>query len=105
MTFFFFGFLGGVIRGFVGIIKYTQSYKDVKLNLPYFSIVVFVSGSIGFISSWIVNDLGILMPGIETIPLSFALIVGYAGGDFIENIFKIIIKDNSVFQIGKLLKK
>jgi len=34
----------------------------------------------------------LLFLGVETLSPAIAVIVGYAGGDFIENIFKIIIK-------------
>lgn len=101
MYFFLFGFFGGVIRGIVGLIKYTQSYKDVKIRPWYFSATVLLSGLVGFLCAWITNDLGISFLGLEQIPLSIALIVGYAGGDFIENVFKIIIKKPNLFEIGK----
>ena len=105
MIFFFFGFLGGFIRGVVGLIKHTQSYKDVKIKPGYFLGTLTLSGLIGLVAAWITHDLGIAFLGLETIPLSIALIIGYAGGDFIENIFKIIIKDDTIFQIGKRLGK
>jgi hypothetical protein len=105
MSFFFFGFLGGVIRGVMGLIKYTQSYKDVAIKPWYFSITIAISGLIGLISAWVTHDLGISFLGIEKLPLSLALIIGYAGGDFIENVFKIIVKDDKIFQIGKRLEK
>ncbi len=101
MSFFFFGFLGGVIRGIVGLIKYTKAYKDVEIRPWYFSGTVVLSGLIGMISAWVVQDLGISFMGLETLPLSVALIVGYAGGDFLENIFKIIIKKPDLFQFLK----
>ena len=90
--FFFAGFLGGIIRGAVGLIKYTQSYKDVQIRPWYFSGMVFLGGIVGVVSAFIVHDLGITFLGVETVSPTIALIVGYAGGDFIENIFKIIIK-------------
>ncbi len=98
--FFIAGFLGGVIRGVVGLIKYMQSYKEVPIKPWYFGGMVCISGLIGFISAWITYDLGIAFLGLETLPLSLAVIIGYAGGDFIENIFKIIIKKPNIFQIG-----
>lgn len=100
MSFFFFGFLGGVIRGSVGLIKYIQSYKDVEIRPWYFVGTVGISGLIGLASAWITHDLGISFLGLERLPLSLALIIGYAGGDFIENVFKIIIKDDTIFKIG-----
>ena len=105
MSFFFFGFLGGAIRGIVGLVKYVQSYKDIEIKLWYFGSTVAISGFIGLACAWITHDLGISFLGLEKIPLSLALIIGYAGGDFIENVFKIIIKDDNIFQIGGALKK
>ncbi len=98
MIFFFFGFLGGILRGTVGIIKYIQSYKDVKIRPWYFAGTVFLSGIVGLASSWIIQDLGITFLEVEALPLSLALIIGYAGGDFVENIFKIIIKKPILFE-------
>jgi len=101
MDFFLFGFLGGIIRGTVGIVKYTQSYKDVEIRTGYFLGTVVVSGLIGLLSAWVVEDLGVSFMGLGTFPLSIALIVGYAGGDFLENIFKIIMKEPNLFQLLK----
>ena len=101
MSFFFFGFLGGVIRGTVGLTKYIQSYKDVDIRPWYFSGTVVVSGLIGMACAWVVEDLGVSFMGLETMPLSVALIIGYAGGDFLENIFKIIVKEPDLFQFLK----
>ncbi len=101
MDFFLFGFLGGVIRGVVGLIKYIQSYKDVEIRKGYFVGTVTVSGLIGLLCAWVIEDLGVSFIGLETLPLSVALIVGYAGGDFLENIFKIIMKEPNLFQLFK----
>ena len=106
MGFFFFGFFGGVIRGTVGIIKYSRSYKDVEIRPWYFSGTIVISGLIGVICAWVVQDLGVSFMGLETLPLSVALIIGYAGGDFLENIFKIIVKEPDLFQfLKKKIKK
>ncbi len=90
-----------MIRGTVGLIKYIQSYKDVEIKPWYFSGTVVVSGLIGMICAWVVQDLGVSFIGLETLPLSIALIIGYAGGDFIENMFKIIVKEPDLFQFLK----
>ncbi len=99
MSLFLFGFLGGSIRAVIGLIKYTQSYKDVEIKKWYFLSTILVSGLIGTICSWIVSDLGISFLGLESLPLSIALIIGYAGGDFIENIFKIVTKEPELFKL------
>lgn len=105
MKFFLFGFLGGLIRGAVGLIKYIYSYKDVPFKAGYFLSSLLVSGFIGYVSAWIVNDLGMSLLGFKEVPLSLAVIIGYAGGDFIENIFKIITKKPELFEIGKKEEK
>ena len=100
-TFFLAGFLGGVIRGVVGILKYVFSYKEVQMRWGYFAGTSVVSGLIGLTAAWIVKELGIAFVGIGTLSPAIALIVGYAGGDFLENIFKIITKEPVLFNPKK----
>lgn len=99
--FFIAGFLGGVIRGVVGIIKYTFSYKDVKMQWSYFGSSALISGLIGLTAAWIVKELGVAFVGVEEISPAIALIVGYAGGDFLENVFKTITKQPILFNKNK----
>jgi len=99
--FFIAGFLGGVIRGVVGILKYVLSYKDVKIQWAYFGGLATVSGLIGLVAAWVVQELGVAFVGVEKISPAIALIVGYAGGDFLENIFKILTKQPVLFGKGK----
>ena len=100
-TFFLAGFLGGAIRGVIGIIKYALSYKGVKMQWLYFGTVTTVSGLIGLTSAWIVQGLGVGFEGIGALSPAIALIVGYAGGDFLENIFKVLIKKPILFEQEK----
>jgi hypothetical protein len=81
------GFAGGAIRGIFGFIKYQYSYKNVGFNARYFFLMIFLSGIIGLAAAY-------LIAGNEV----FALIVGYAGGDFIENLYKTIIKKESIYE-------
>ncbi|MBU4369253.1 hypothetical protein KKG58_00640 [Patescibacteria group bacterium] len=80
------GFCGGVIRGLVGFIKHQFSYKDVGFKLPYFFVMMFLSGIVGMVAAFAFNQ-----------NASFSLIVGYAGGDVIENIYKTIKKKPSLY--------
>ncbi len=105
MTFFIFGFLGGAIRGGLGVIKHKQSYSNTQIDQKYLITTVSVSGLIGLASAWVLQDMGVMFAGAETLPLSLALVVGYAGGDFLENIFKIITKNEDIFKIGKIAEK
>jgi len=89
------GFLGGIVRGLTGFIKHQFAYKNVPFKLGYFLGTVFISGMIGFASVYAVKNIGFTLESMFTPALSF--IVGYAGGDFIENIYKIIIKKSSLY--------
>ena len=100
-TFFIAGFLGGVIRGIIGILKYIYSYKDVQINWGYFIGTATVSGLIGLTCAWIVQEMGVAFADIKTMSPAIALIVGYAGGDFLENIFKTLMKKPVLFEKEK----
>jgi len=89
------GFLGGAVRGLVGFTKHQFSYKNVVFKWPYFLGMTFISGIIGFLSVYAVKNIGFTLEGAFTPALSF--IIGYAGGDFIENIYKILIKKSSLY--------
>lgn len=91
------GFCGGAIRGLVGFIKHQFSYKNVSFKLPYFLGMAFLSGIIGLLSSMAMREIGFTLEGAFSPALSF--IIGYAGGDFIENIYKIIIKKSSIYSL------
>ena len=86
-------FSGGVLRGLVGFLKYTFSYKEVKFRPRHFLGTMFISGVVGLLATIAVKEIGFTLSG--TFSASLAFIVGYAGGDFIENIYKIIIKKSS----------
>lgn len=89
------GFGGGVVRGLIGFIKHQFSYKNVGFNFPYFLGMMFISGIVGVVSTMAVKELGFTLLGSFTPALAF--IVGYAGGDFLENLYKIIVKKSSLF--------
>lgn len=98
MYFFIFiaAFAGGVVRGLVGFIKHQFSYKNVKFEIRYFLAMMFLSGAIGAVATIAIKELGFTLFGSFSPALAF--IIGYAGGDFIENIYKIIIKKSSLFE-------
>ncbi len=89
-------FGGGFVRGLVGFIKHQYSYKNVKFNLSYFIGMMFMSGMVGLLSAVAVNEVGLTFLGGFSPALGF--ITGYAGGDFIENIYKIIIKKSNLYE-------
>ncbi len=82
----FTGFCGGAIRGLVGFIKHQFSFKDVKFDLAYFLLMIFLSGLIGLVIAHVFKQDAV-----------FSLIIGYAGGDFVENIYKTIKKNQSIY--------
>lgn len=92
-------FFGGMIRGLVGFIKHQYSYKNVSFNLSYFLGMSFLSGIIGLMAAAAIREIGFTYQGFFTPALSF--VVGYAGGDFIENVYKIIVKKPSIFPLSK----
>jgi len=99
--FFIAGFIGGTIRAIVGILKYLLSYKDVKIKWLYFGGMTAISGLIGLTTAWVILELGLTFEGVKGLSPAIALIAGYAGGDFLENIFKILMKKSILFGQGK----
>lgn len=89
------GFSGGVIRGLVGFLKHQFSYKNVPFRPAYFLVMALLSGVVGLLASLAIKEIGFELEGLFSPSLSF--IVGYAGGDFIENIYKILIRKSSLF--------
>ena len=90
------GFGGGFFRGLVGFIKHQFSYKNVPFKLNYFLGMMFVSGIVGLVTATAMKELGLTLFGAFTPALAF--VIGYAGGDFVENIYKIIIKKSNLFE-------
>ncbi len=99
------GFGGGVVRGLVGFIKHQYTYKSVKFELYYFLFMTFISGVIGILTAVATKELGPSFLGLNNFTPALAFIVGYAGGDFLENIYKIIIKKPSLYSLPENLIK
>ena len=86
------GFGGGLLRGIIGYIKHQYSYKNVKFDLPYFFTMAFLSGIVGLLVACSVSQAGVQIEGVEYISPAIALIIGYAGGDFLDSVYKILAK-------------
>ncbi len=71
-----FGFLGGIARAIVGVLKSFKGKK--KFRLGYFLVTVVGSGIIGLIA-------GLLAPSDPKV----AMAAGYAGTDFLEGLYKL----------------
>lgn len=92
------GFGGGLLRGLVGFIKHQFSYKDVKFKPGYFIFMMVLSGVVGLLTVMAIEGAGISFLDKSYIPAAIAFIIGYAGGDFLENIYKIIVKKPNIFK-------
>ena len=97
LSIFIAGFGGGALRGLVGFIKHQFSYKNVKFQISYFLAMTFISGIVGLMAAIAIKETGINFLGSDYFTPALALIVGYAGGDFLENIYKVIIKRSSLY--------
>ncbi len=77
------GFLGGLIRGLVGVAKYMSGSpsKKRRVRKDYLILTLLASGGLGLLVGIFVID-----------DVRFALLAGYAGTDFIEGLFKIKMK-------------
>jgi len=91
-------FGGGILRGLVGFIKYHFSYKEVKFRPYYFLGMMLLSGIVGTVATLAIKEIGFTL--LDSFTPALAFIIGYAGGDFIENIYKIIIKKSSFYDIS-----
>ncbi len=77
------GFLGGLIRGLIGITKYLTRTPNKKRRIrsEYLALTLLASGGMGLLAGVFIAD-----------DVKFALLAGYAGTDFIESLFKIKMK-------------
>ncbi len=75
-----FGFVGGITRACVGVLK-NKAYRKKRFKITYFLWTVILSGIIGmFCGLFFISD------------YRFTLLAGYAGTDLIEGIYKIFRK-------------
>jgi len=71
------GFLGGIVRSLVGVVKHGVLLKKEKFKPRYFFLTIIISGIIGvFTSILVAND------------YRLALLAGYAGSDILEGLYK-----------------
>ena len=86
------GLAGGALRGLVGYVKHRTSFKDVKFSWGYFLSTVGISGVAGLAAAFSLQQLGIPLSEVSVLNPALMLVVGYAGGDVLENLAKIILK-------------
>ncbi len=75
------GFMGGIIRGLVGLVKNKTIEKADHFKLSYFVITILISGIVGAAAGILADT-----------EWQISFLAGYAGTDFIENLYKIKIK-------------
>ena len=85
------GFGGGAVRGLVGFVKHQFAFKNGSFELGYFLAMMFVSGVVGLLTTAAISELGLTFFGLGVTP-AIAFIAGYAGGDFLENLYKILFR-------------
>lgn len=93
------GLAGGAIRGLVGFVKHQYAYKNVPFKLKYFFAMVSISGVIGLVTALVIKEIGMTFLGVDYLTPALAVIVGYAGGDIIENVYKIILRKSSLYKL------
>ena len=88
---------GGVVRGIAGFLKHYFAYKNVKFELNYFLMTTGLSALVGLAVSWAVTSYDLESLGLAQATPAMAFMVGYAGGDFLENVYKMIAGKISFF--------
>jgi len=85
------GFIGGALRGVMGIAKTLVTKQEDKINYGWLITMILVSMAIGVIAASFMGG------GFEV-----ALLAGYAGSDLLEGLFKLKFKEK--FEDGIKLK-
>lgn len=88
VSFFLAGCAGGIVRGLAGLFKHQLSYKTMAFDPVYFLVTVALAGAIGLGATLALR--GIL--GEAAVSFAFAMAAGYAGGDFLEGLYRILFK-------------
>jgi uncharacterized membrane protein YeaQ/YmgE (transglycosylase-associated protein family) len=87
LTYLIAGFAGGIIRGLVGFVKNKVIEKADHFKLQYFIVTILISGIVGAAAGALADT-----------EWQVSFLAGYAGTDFIENLYKIRIGQ----KIGKI---
>jgi len=72
------GFFGGIIRGLVGFVKNKTIEKADHFKPSYFVVTILISGVVGAAAGALADT-----------EWQVSFLAGYAGTDFIENLYKI----------------
>lgn len=94
------GAMGGLVRGVVGFIKHQFAYKNVDFKPWYMASMISLSALVGLTVTWAVVYSGLEIVAIVEVNPAIAFIVGYAGGDIIENLYKILAGKATIFPVS-----
>lgn len=93
------GAAGGLVRGIVGFIKHQFAYKNVEFKPAYISLIMVLSALVGLTVTWAIVSSGLEIVALAQINPAIAFIVGYAGGDIIENLYKILVGKATLYPL------
>jgi len=92
---------GGLVRGIVGFIKHQFAYKNVAFKPEYVAVIMVLSGVVGLLVTWAFATSGLQIAEVPMANPAIAFIIGYAGGDFLENIYKILVGKTTLYPLPK----
>ena len=78
------------------------------LFCPCYDIIIWAghnANKVGVLAAVATKEFGISITGLGTFTQALAFIVGYAGRDFLENLYKIVLKKTSIYEIPAVLQK
>ena len=67
--------------------------------------ICYNANKVGVLAAVATKEFGISITGLGTFTQALAFIVGYAGRDFLENLYKIVLKKTSIYEIPAVLQK
>lgn len=95
------GALGGLVRGIVGFVKHQFAYKNVDFKPWYIASIMALSAFVGLTVTWAIVSSDLEIVALTQINPAIAFIVGYAGGDIIENLYKILVGKTTLYPLPK----
>jgi uncharacterized membrane protein YfcA len=84
LTYILAGFFGGIIRGMVGFVKNKTLEKPDHFKPSYFLFTILIAGVVGGAAGALADT-----------EWQVSFLAGYAGTDFIENLYKIKMLRNN----------
>lgn len=95
------GAAGGLVRGIVGFVKHQFAYKNVEFKPVYMATIIALSAFVGLTVTWAILKSGLSITVVAQINPAIAFITGYAGGDIIENLYKILVGRVTLYPLPK----